>query len=79
MKKNLMAIPFGLALIAAVSMGALAQAPTQPLPVKAVTLFSSGVAYTERSGDVTGNATLPLVFRTAQINDILKSLVQIDP
>jgi hypothetical protein len=58
-----------------------AQAPaTDPgmLPVRAVTLFTSGVAYTERAGTVDGNATIPLVFRTGQINDILKSMVLLD-
>ena len=61
---------------------ALAQGPAKAqegaLPVRAVTLFSSGVAYTQREGEVSGNATVPLTFRTAQINDILKSLVLID-
>lgn len=60
----------------------LAQGPVKAqesaLPVRAVTLFSSGVAYTQREGEVSGNATVPLTFRTAQINDILKSLVLID-
>lgn len=49
-----------------------------PLPVRKVTLFTSGVAYTERGGTVDGNAAVPLLFRTAQINDILKSLVLLD-
>jgi hypothetical protein len=58
----------------------LAAEPPAPdtLPVKAVTLFSSGVSYTLREGEVTGDATVPLRFRTAQINDILKSLVLLD-
>ncbi len=60
----------------------LAQGPVKAqestLPVRAVTLFSSGVAYTQREGEVSGNATVPLTFRTTQINDILKSLVLID-
>ena len=45
------------------------------LPVRDVTLFSSGVSYTLREGEVSGDATIPLTFRTTQINDILKSLV----
>ena len=52
--------------------------PSSTLPIKQVTLFTSGVAYTERSGSVNGNSTIPLVFHTAQINDILKSMVLID-
>jgi flagellar biosynthesis chaperone FliJ len=54
------------------------KAPESALPVRAVTLFSSGVAYTQREGEVSDNATVPLMFRTTQINDILKSLVLID-
>lgn len=51
---------------------------TEPLPVRAVTLFSSGVSYTMREGEVSGDATIPLAFRTTQINDILKSLILLD-
>lgn len=60
---------------------ALAQAPLAPsstLPVRRITLFTSGVSYTERGGSVDGDATVPLLFRTPQINDILKSMVLID-
>jgi hypothetical protein len=53
-------------------------APPSPLPVARITLFNSGVSYTERSGQVEGDATVPLTFRTAQINDILKSMVLLD-
>ena len=52
--------------------------PLSPLPVRQVTLFTSGVAYTERGGTIDGNAEVPLMFRVAQINDILKSLVLLD-
>jgi hypothetical protein len=60
--------------------GAAVPAPapaTQPadVPVKSVTLFSSGVGYFEHFGIVHGNATTELRFKTDQINDILKSLV----
>ncbi len=48
------------------------------LPVKRVTLYTSGVAFTERLGTITGNATVPLNFPVGQINDILKSIVLID-
>ena len=61
----------------------LGQAPPpltapSPLPIRQVTLFTSGVSYIERGGAVTGDATVPLTFRTAQINDILKSLTLLD-
>ena len=45
------------------------------LPVKRVVLFTSGVGFFQREGEVEGNATVPLSFRTEQINDLLKSLV----
>lgn len=45
------------------------------VPVKVVVLFSSGVGYFEHFGTVAGNTTTELRFKTAQINDILKSLV----
>ena len=45
------------------------------LPVKNVVLFSSGVGYFEHYGQVDGNGATELSFKTAQINDILKSLV----
>lgn len=51
----------------------------EPLPVRAVTIFSSGVAYTLREGKVeAGEARVVLTFRTTQISDILKSLVLLD-
>ncbi|MEN6304283.1 MAG: DUF4139 domain-containing protein [Armatimonadia bacterium] len=45
------------------------------LPLTRVQLFSSGVGYFEREGKVEGKATVEMTFRTAQVNDILKSLV----
>ena len=52
--------------------------PASPLPVKAVTVFTSGVSFTLREGMVDGDASVPLSFRTTQINDILKSMVLLD-
>ena len=50
------------------------------LPVTAVTLFASGVAHIVREGAVeAGEATVTLNVRTAQVNDLLKSLTLIDP
>jgi len=48
------------------------------VPVTRIVLFSSGVGYFEHNGSVTGNATADLRFETAQINDVLKSLVVYD-
>ncbi|MSQ95579.1 MAG: DUF4139 domain-containing protein [Gemmataceae bacterium] len=48
---------------------------TDPLPIKQVVLFNSGVGYFQREGEVDGNARLQLSFPTSDINDLLKSLV----
>ena len=45
------------------------------IPVREVVLFSSGVGYFQHQGSVSGSASAELRFKTAQINDILKSLV----
>ena len=45
------------------------------LPVRAVTLFSSGVGYFEHFGTVAGEAGTQLRFKADQIDDLLKSLV----
>ncbi|MBI3408813.1 MAG: DUF4139 domain-containing protein [Planctomycetes bacterium] len=46
-----------------------------PLPIRQVVLFNSGVGYFQREGDVLGNARVDLTFPSAEINDLLKSLV----
>jgi hypothetical protein len=51
----------------------------QQLPLKRVTLFSSGVAYFEHSGNVNGNAELSFPFSLREINDALKSISINDP
>ncbi len=45
------------------------------LPLSEIILYSSGVGYFERSGDVEGRAQVDLRFKTEEINDLLKSLV----
>lgn len=67
------------ALFACLSVVALAQEQKpNVLPVRQVTLFSSGVGYTERRGEIDGDTAIPLSFRIGQINDILKSMVLLD-
>lgn len=51
----------------------------QSLPLRQVVLYSSGVGYFQRSGTVNGTAAVDLNFRTEKINDLLKSLVLLDP
>jgi hypothetical protein len=45
------------------------------LPLSRVVLFTSGVGYFQRDGEVEGDETVELSFKTAQINDLLKSMV----
>jgi hypothetical protein len=50
--------------------------PASPeLPVTRIVLFSSGVGYFQRDGQVDGNARIDLPFAANNINDLLKSLV----
>ncbi len=75
---RLLSATLSLSALAAASPCVFADVTESTLPVKAVTLFSSGVSYTLREGEVDGDAAVPLTFRTVQINDILKSLVLLD-
>jgi hypothetical protein len=45
------------------------------LPLSQVVLFSSGVGYFQREGEVEGNARVDLQFPVGDVNDLLKSLV----
>jgi hypothetical protein len=67
--------PLALALSLFGMVRALAQEPA----ITKVALFSSGVAYFEYRGRVTGDATLSLPFSAAEVDDALKSLVVWDP
>lgn len=54
-------------------------APTNAnLPITRVSLYTSGVGYFERRGEVDGTASQNLLFPVNQMNDILKSLVLLD-
>jgi hypothetical protein len=45
------------------------------LPITGCALFSSGVGYFERTGEIEGNARVDLTFPVSDINDLLKSMV----
>lgn len=49
--------------------------PGANVPLQRVVMFSSGVAFYERSGEVVDNAAIDLQFNTRDINDLLKSMV----
>lgn len=51
----------------------------EAIPLKKVTLYSSGVAHYIHNGTVTGSGNIELLFSPAQMNDVLKSLVVTDP
>jgi hypothetical protein len=54
-------------------------APLKPagpaLPVSQVVLFSSGVGYFQREGEVEGSGRIDLTFPVQDVNDLLKSMV----
>jgi hypothetical protein len=61
-----------------VTTAAPAQGASQGLPLHRVILYSNGVAYFERRGQVTGHAEINLPFKQSQIDDVLKSMVVLD-
>jgi len=52
--------------------------PAQPLKVRKIVVYKHGVGYFEREGKVTGDKQVALVFKTAQMKDLLKSLFAVD-
>jgi hypothetical protein len=67
-----------LILVLAGSSAATAQdaaADDLPLPLTRVVLFSSSVGFFEHRGEVEGDRQIEFTFKTADINDLLKSLV----
>jgi hypothetical protein len=74
-------LPIAAALLLTAAGPGSAQKPVDApvaLPVRDVTLFSSGVGYVERSGPIEGSATVTLAFPVETVPDILKSLVLLD-
>ncbi len=68
-----------LAIVVCMALAAPAWAAEETtVPVTKVTSFSSGVAYFEHNGEVSGDAEVLLKFKVGQINDILKSMVLMD-
>src|SRR5580698_1976995 len=54
------------------------QAAASQLPIAQVVLFSSGVGYFQREGEVQGNSRIDLTFPVQDINDLIKSMVLSD-
>jgi len=49
------------------------------IPLKRVVILTSGLAYYEHSGSVSGNTSIDLQFRIDAVNDALKTLIVNDP
>jgi hypothetical protein len=49
--------------------------PSPPLPISQVILFSSGVGYFQREGEISGDSQVELALPAKDVNDLLKSLV----
>jgi hypothetical protein len=49
-----------------------------PLPVRRVVLYKSGVGYFEHLGRIRGNQTVTIDFTSGQLDDVLKSLTALD-
>lgn len=49
--------------------------PISVLPLRTAVLFSSGVGYFQRRGEIEGNARVDLTFQVKDINDLIKSMV----
>jgi hypothetical protein len=68
--------PYALAAGLAFAPSVTAQEPAKTeIPLKKVVMFSSGVAFYERAGEVEGDKSVELRFNTRDINDLLKSMV----
>ena len=50
----------------------------EPMPVRRVVLYKTGVGYFEHLGTVRNNQNITIRFNSAQLNDVLKSLTAID-
>lgn len=48
------------------------------LPIKKVVLYKHGVGYFEREGEIEGDASITLHFKSNEMNDVLKSLTVLD-
>jgi hypothetical protein len=56
-----------------------APAADAPLPLERVVLFTSGVGYYQHDGKVVDDATVEMQFAADDVNDLLKSMVVLDP
>jgi hypothetical protein len=82
MRRNFLKTTASFCLFCLAPFGLPAQVPpdeAEGLPLKRISIFSSGVSYFEHGGTVTPQAAIALVFNGGAVNDALKSLVINDP
>lgn len=72
-------IPLAVPLLLVPTLALAADTPNPTLPLREVALFSSGVGYFGRAGDIDGETNVPLSVYARQIPDLLKSMVLFDP
>ena len=77
--KNMIFALFSLVYAAGVAAESARTFNGDDIPLKTVTLYSSGVAHYAHEGTVSGSGNVELLLSPAQINDVLKSLVITDP
>ncbi len=65
----------GVLFVLAVGVGGPSAIPADDLPLRRVVLFTAGVGFFERGGEVQDTALVELTFDTSEINDLLKSLI----
>ncbi|MDR1972716.1 MAG: DUF4139 domain-containing protein [Treponema sp.] len=68
--------------LAGVNLGAQAgrdRGPEVQLPLRRITIYSSGVSFFEHEGTLAGPAVLKIPFKVSALNDALKSLLLRDP
>ena len=77
--KNMISMILSAACIVGITAEPAKNFSADDIPLKKVTLYSSGVAHYMHEGTVSGSGNIELLFSPAQINDVLKSLVVTDP
>src|ERR1051325_8109891 len=66
---------FGASSRAATNVDTAADPDKAKLPVSQIVLYSSGVGFFDRAGEIDGNKSVELRFKAEEVNDLLKSMV----
>ncbi len=79
MKSKFLLILVGLIMGGTMNLEANDTVKNVDVPIKKVTLYSSGVGYFEHKGTIENASKLTLPFETSALNDVLKSIIIYDP